>query len=232
VEARRVTRVFGSGPALVNAVNQVDLSIPPGTVTLIMGPSGSGKTTLLTMLGALLRPTSGSILLFGTDIAGLPESQLPAFRRGLLGFVFQSFNLLESLTAIQNVEVALNLNGVKGQQARQHAESLLVQMGLEERLRFRPNLLSGGERQRVSIARALANDPPLILADEPTANLDSEHGHDVVARLRRLSQEAGKTVIIVSHDARIADAADVLLWMEDGRLREETRAGVQQRSQP
>jgi putative ABC transport system ATP-binding protein len=221
IEARSLTKVFGAGLTTVTAVNRVDISIRPGEMVAVLGPSGSGKTTLLTMLGALLRPTSGSVSIFGYDVAALPEKDLPLVRRTLIGFVFQNFNLLESLTAVQNVEVALNLAGVGGPRAKVRAEELLAHMGMGDRFHFRPEKLSGGERQRVAIARALANDPPLILADEPTANLDSEHGQEVVELLHRLSREEGKTVVIVSHDARILDVAERALWIEDGGLETE-----------
>jgi putative ABC transport system ATP-binding protein len=185
-----------------------------------MGPSGSGKTTLLTMMGGLLKPTSGSVRVNGLEITALDESKLPTVRRSYVGFVFQSFNLLEALNARENVEVALNLAGVGHREARGRAEQLLGDLEMGRRLRFRPQALSGGEKQRVSIARALANDPKLILADEPTANLDSKHGHEVVALLRHIAKEQGRTVIIVSHDHRIREVADRVLWMEDGRFKD------------
>jgi putative ABC transport system ATP-binding protein len=220
MDVRGLTKVFGSGEAEVRAVDGVDLSVRRGEIVLIMGPSGSGKTTLLTMMGGLLHPTSGSVHINGFDVTSLDESKLPPIRRRYVGFVFQSFNLLESLTAAENVEIALNLAGVRGREARQKAEGLLVDLGMEKRLRFRPKVLSGGEKQRVSIARALANDPKLILADEPTANLDSRHGHEVVALLRDIARQQGRTVVIVSHDHRIREVADRVLWLEDGRFKD------------
>jgi putative ABC transport system ATP-binding protein len=218
LEARSLARLFGEGDAAVHAVRDVDLIVARGEIVLIMGPSGSGKTTLLTLLGGLLRPTSGSIRLFGRELSGLSEAELSRLRLHSVGFVFQTFNLLESLTAIQNVEIALNLAGVRGKVARARAQALLTRVGLEHRLQFHVQKLSGGERQRVSIARALANDPPLILADEPTANLDSGHGMQVVELIRDVAREESRTVIIVSHDARIRGVADRVLWLEDGRL--------------
>jgi putative ABC transport system ATP-binding protein len=220
MEVRGLTKVFGSGEAEVRAVDSVELAVRRGELVLIMGPSGSGKTTLLTMMGGLLHPTSGSVHINGFDITALDESKLPPIRRRYVGFVFQSFNLLEALTAAENVEIALNLAGVRGREARRKAEGLLVELGMEKRLRFRPKALSGGEKQRVSIARALANDPKLILADEPTANLDSRHGHEVVALLRDIAREQGRTVVIVSHDHRIREVADRVLWLEDGRFKD------------
>ncbi|OGO45520.1 MAG: hypothetical protein A2W34_02730, partial [Chloroflexi bacterium RBG_16_64_32] len=220
MEAQGLTKVFGSGPAAVRAVDGVDLTVRRGEILLIMGPSGSGKTTLLTIIGGLLRPTSGSVRINGYDITSMKESQLPAVRRRLVGFVFQSFNLLESLNALENVEVALNLGGKGGRQARHEAERALTDLGMGERLRFNARKLSGGEKQRVSIARALANEPQLILADEPTANLDSKHGHEVVVLLRDVAKNQGRTVIIVSHDHRIREVADRVLWLEDGRIKD------------
>jgi putative ABC transport system ATP-binding protein len=158
------------------------------------------------------------VLIEGRDIAALPHRELPQIRRQLVGFVFQTFNLLEAITARENVEVALNVAGVRGDEARIRARELLVDAGLEERLDFHARDLSGGEKQRVSIARALANHPPLLLADEPTANLDSHHGREVMELLRQLAQQEHAGVVVVSHDPRLYDIADRVLWLEDGRL--------------
>lgn len=220
LEVRGLTKVFGSGPTAVRAVDGVDLSVRRGEIVLVMGPSGSGKTTLLTMIGGLLRPTSGTVRIDGHEVTSMKESDLPGIRRRLVGFVFQSFNLLEALNARENVEVALNLGGKSGRDARQKAEEALTGLGMQARLNFKPRTLSGGEKQRVSIARALVNGPELILADEPTANLDSKHGHDVVALLRDIAKRQGRTVIIVSHDHRIRETADRVLWLEDGRIKD------------
>ena len=223
-----LTRVFESGRAQVRAVDGVDLRADAGEITLIMGPSGSGKTTLLCLIGTLLRPTSGRVLIDGADVTALPPRDLPRLRRETIGFVFQSFNLLETLTAEENVQIALDVAGRTGPEARARARSLLVEAGLEDRLSFRARHLSGGERQRVAIARALANRPRLLLVDEPTANLDSRHGRDVVRLLREMATHEGCTVLVVSHDPRVIDIADRVLWMEDGRLVERTpeRAAV------
>ncbi len=218
LEVRDLKRDFGSGRAVVHAVDGIDLTVGRGEISLIMGPSGSGKTTLLTMIGGLLHPTSGTVRIDGIEISRLKESQLTQFRRHYLGFVFQSFNLLEALNARENVEAALNFAGVRGRSASERASRLLTDLGMSERLRSKPKTLSGGERQRVSIARALANDPQLILADEPTANLDSHHGHEVVLLLRDIAKEQGRTVVIVSHDHRIREVADRVLWLQDGRF--------------
>jgi putative ABC transport system ATP-binding protein len=212
--------VFGSGRTLVRAVDRADLATDAGEITLIMGPSGSGKTTLLSMIGGILRPTEGRITIAGVEITALRQRELPRVRRELVGFVFQTFNLLESLSTLENVEIALNVAGVKGAQARQRARSLLLEAGLGQRLDFSAKDLSAGERQRVAIARAFANEPPLLLADEPTANLDSAHGHEVMELLREMTKRKGNGVVVVSHDPRLRRVADRVLWVEDGRLRE------------
>ncbi len=215
-----LTKTFGQGTLAVGALAGVDLDVHPGEVVLIMGPSGSGKTTLLLMLGAMLRPTSGSIEVAGLDLASAPERRLPSVRAHRFGFVFQDFNLLGALTVAENVELACNLAGVTGRPARERARALLERVGLGHRLGFRPEQLSGGEKQRVAIARALANDPPVILADEPTANLDSAIGRQVARLLRKLATQDRRAVVIVSHDARLQEIADRVLWLEDGTFRE------------
>jgi putative ABC transport system ATP-binding protein len=219
IVAEGLVRVFGSGRTAVRAVDGVDLTVGPGEVVLVMGPSGSGKTTLLTMLGGLLHPTEGRIEVAGLELAGLDERELARFRRETVGFIFQSFNLLEALTALENVEIALNVAGVEGGAAHARAVELLCAAGLGERLGFRARDLSGGEKQRVAIARALANGPPLLLGDEPTANLDSRDGREVMALIRRLAQEEGCGVVAVSHDVRLRAIADRAAWLEDGRIR-------------
>ncbi|MBI2955208.1 MAG: ATP-binding cassette domain-containing protein [Chloroflexi bacterium] len=217
--AESVVKHFGQGRTQVVAVRGVNLEIRKGEIVLIMGPSGSGKTTLLSILGALLRPSDGRILVAGQVISSLPESKLPEIRLKNFGFIFQDFNLLSALTVKENVEVVLNLAGIKGRPARERAESLLRGLDLGDRMDFRPAQLSGGEKQRVAIARALANDPTIILADEPTANLDSHIGHEVMRLLREIARDQGRSVIIVSHDQRIKDIADRVLWLEDGEFK-------------
>ncbi|MGZ4388344.1 MAG: ABC transporter ATP-binding protein [Gaiellaceae bacterium] len=218
IRLERVSRVFGAGRTLVRAVDRVDLAVEAGEVVLIMGPSGSGKTTLLSIAGGILRPSAGRVLIAGLDITALGRRELPRVRRELVGFVFQTFNLLDALTALENVEIALNLAGVHGAAARGRAEQLLVGAGLEARLHFRAPALSAGERQRVAIARALANKPRILLADEPTANLDSEHGREVMELLRDLTKTKGNGALVVSHDQRLEEAADRVLRLQDGRL--------------
>jgi putative ABC transport system ATP-binding protein len=223
LEVSGLKRRFGEGQAAVEAVRGVDLRLEAGEIVLIMGPSGSGKTTLLSMLGALLRPTEGEIRLSGQTITQLTERELPALRARRMGFIFQDFNLMPSLSARENVEVALNVAGIHGTAAHERATRLLEELGLAQRLDFLPENLSGGEKQRVAIARALANDPDLVLADEPTANLDSSIGREVMRRLREIAKRRNQSVLIVSHDDRIREFVDRVLWLEDGRFTSEQR---------
>jgi putative ABC transport system ATP-binding protein len=220
-------KVFGSGRTEVVAVAGVDLCANHGEITLVIGPSGSGKTTLLTMIGCLLSPTAGRIEIEGFDVTALPRREQQRVRRSLVGFVFQTFNLLDALTARENVEVALNIGGLRGAQASRRAGELLADVGLEGRADFLARGLSAGERQRVAIARALANEPPLLLADEPTANLDSRHGRDVMALMRGLAQREGAGAVIVSHDERLRAIADRIVHLEDGRV-----TGIEQVARP
>jgi putative ABC transport system ATP-binding protein len=214
-----VTKRYGGGATEVAAVRDVSLVVAPGEVVLIMGPSGSGKTTLLLMLGALLKPTEGTIQLNDLVLSALPEQRLPDIRLRQFGFVFQDFNLLSALTVLENVAIVAELAGLGHTAARAKATALLAELGLEERLRFRPDKLSGGEKQRVAIARALVNDPTLILADEPTANLDSKIGREIMRLLQRIAHEQHRSVVIVSHDQRIKEIADRVLWLEDGQFK-------------
>jgi ABC-type lipoprotein export system ATPase subunit len=219
VVAEGLERSFGSGRAAVKAVRNVDLDLERGERLLVMGPSGSGKTTLVSMIGGLLTPTAGRVLLGGLDLYALDEKERARVRLDRLGFIFQSFNLLSALSAQENVEVPLRLAGAAGGDAASRASHLLESLGLADRRGHRPRDLSGGEKQRVAIARALANQPDIVLADEPTANLDSETGRQVAEILRRLGDEQGKGVIIVSHDQRLLDIASRVVWIEDGQVR-------------
>lgn len=220
LQVSNVTKRYGSGTTEITAVRDASLTVVPGEIVLIMGPSGSGKSTLLLMLGALLKPSEGSVHLNGDVISDLPESRLPDVRLRHFGFVFQDFNLLSALNVLENVALVAELNGLRRRDARQKAAALLTELGLGERLHYDPAKLSGGEKQRVAIARALVNDPVLILADEPTANLDSKSGREVMRLLRRLVKEQNRSAVIVSHDQRIKDIADRVLWLEDGRFKE------------
>jgi len=226
LRVERLSKVFGSSRTLVRAVSEVDLTAHAGEVTLVMGPSGSGKTTLLSMIGGLLRPTSGRVLIEDLEITALRRRELTQVRRHLVGFVFQTFNLLEALSAVENVEIALNVAGITGSEARSRASRLLVEARLGERLHFNARDLSAGEKQRVAIARALANGPRLLLADEPTANLDSDSGHEVMELLRDLTREKGSGAVVVSHDERLREIADHLMWLEDGRIRAAERPQI------
>ena len=219
IRIRGLTKTFGEGETRVEAVSGLDLELERGEIVLVMGPSGSGKTTFLSMLGGLLRATAGEIWIDGTDIAALSERELPPFRARTFGFIFQDFNLLAALSARENVEVAVNIAGETGRPARERARALLVSMGLAGRVDFPVEKLSGGEKQRVAISRAIANQPALILADEPTANLDSHHGAETMRLLRELAKEQETTVVIVSHDERLREVADRVLWLEDGRFK-------------
>ncbi len=225
-QVTHVTKRYGSGATEVSAVRDVSLSVAPGEIVLIMGPSGSGKTTLLLMLGALLKPTEGSIQLNGTPLSALAENRLPDIRLREFGFVFQDFNLLSALTVLENVAIVAELTGLKSGVARKKAAAILTDLGLGERLNFLPEKLSGGEKQRVAIARALVNDPTLILADEPTANLDSKIGHEVMQLLQRIAKEQQRSVVIVSHDQRIKDIADRVMWLEDGQFKQMTAMAI------
>lgn len=219
MQVEQVTRRFGSGATEVTAIKDISLTVAQGEVVLIMGPSGSGKTTLLSMLGGLLKPSSGQIRLGPDEISALDERRLPDIRLRRIGFVFQGFNLLSALPVLDNVAIVPQLAGLSRKAARQHARDLLEQLGLGHRLEFLPEKLSGGEKQRVAIARALVNQPDLILADEPTANLDSHHGFETMRLLRRIAKEERRSVIIVSHDQRIKEIADRVLWLEDGEFK-------------
>ena len=220
IQASHLTRCFGSGESIVRAVDDVSLEIKRGEMVLVMGPSGSGKTTLLSMLGALLSATSGSIVIDGTDITTLSENELAALRGHKLGFIFQSFNLLEAMTVEENILFPAQLDKQGLPAARQRLVDLLERLGLSERRHALPRTLSGGEQQRVAIARALINQPQVILADEPTGNLDSHKGQEVMMILHDIARDDGVAVLMVTHDPRVEEIADRVLWLEDGALRD------------
>lgn len=221
----RLSRRFGKGSVEVTAVRDTNLTIESGDYVIIAGPSGSGKTTLLQLLGGLDRPTSGSIRFLGQDMMKMKDSDLTKLRLNSIGFIFQQFNLIPTLTARQNVEVAIAPQE-SGSQAHDRAVELLRHVGLESRAGHLPTQLSGGEQQRVAIARALANRPKVLLADEPTGNLDSDTGRDVMSLLRSISNVQGQTLIVITHDPRIAGSAARLFTMSDGTVVE---ADVSQR---
>ena len=217
LEARNVWKVYENGVARVEAVRGAAFGVGAGQLVAIMGPSGSGKTTLLTMLGAMLTPTRGEILIEGRSLAGLSPQALAGVRRAKIGFVFQSFNLFPALTARENVEVGLRLRGRAPEASRAEALDALDKVGLRDRADFLPEDMSGGQKQRVSIARALAGRPRVILADEPTGALDANNGRAVMELLAERARETGSAVVVVTHDARMADCMDRVLTMEDGR---------------
>jgi putative ABC transport system ATP-binding protein len=218
VQGVQLTKTYAQGEAAIRALDEVTLDLRAGELALLVGPSGSGKTTLLSILGCILRPTSGSLWVMGDDVTRLDERRLPAIRRDRIGFIFQAFNLFPTLTALQNVALALDLRGITGRTARDRAAVLLDQVGLSAKRDAYPADLSGGQKQRVAIARALTGDPPIILADEPTAALDSQSGRTVMDLLKRLARERGRAVAIVTHDNRMFGYADRLVKMEDGRV--------------
>ncbi|HUS16849.1 MAG TPA: ABC transporter ATP-binding protein [Chloroflexia bacterium] len=225
IALRGVVRRYKMGTSLVAAVDGIDLSVESGEFIALMGASGSGKSTLLNLLGGLDQPTSGEIWVNGVNLAGARKKDLVAHRRRHVGFVFQSFNLLLHRSALENVEMPLMLSGQRAPARRERARALLTQVGLGARLDHRPNQLSGGEQQRVAIARALANQPPILLADEPTGNLDSATGTSVMQLLRDLNA-GGLTLVVVTHDPAVAAFANRIVHLRDGRILEiETRAG-------
>jgi len=222
LRARGLRKEYGKGEGLVRAVDEVDLDVAAGETLAVMGPSGCGKSTLLHLLGGLDRPSDGEIRLAGRRVDQLGEKALARLRRDAVGFVFQAFHLMDELTAVENVELPALLAGRSPRAARRRASDLLEQIGLADRASFLPSALSGGQRQRVAVARALANDPLVVLADEPTGNLDSEATLEVL-RLFDSLHAAGQTLVIVTHDSRIAATADRLISMRDGAFVDETR---------
>ncbi len=218
LSVRSVAHNYGCGETAVAALRGIDLDIMAGEILLLVGPSGSGKTTLVQIMGCLLRPTQGRVLLNGNDVASLPEARRNTLRLENFGFIFQSNNLFPNLTATENVMVALDLLGIKGAAARRQARDLLASVGLGNRLDAFPAQLSGGQRQRVGIARALASNPKILLADEPTAALDAENGLRAMELMKTMAHQGNLGVVIVTHDSRIVDAADRTIRLEDGRI--------------
>jgi len=217
-ELHGVSRVYGNGTREVRAVDAIDMQIDPGEFLVVAGPSGSGKTTLLQLLGALDRPTEGEILFEGRDLGALPDGELTQLRLETIGFVFQQFNLIPTLTARQNIELALAPAGRKPAERSALVRRLLDAVGLGNRGHHLPSQLSGGEQQRVAIARALANEPDVLLADEPTGNLDSTTGQEIIALLRELNASSEQTIVLITHDADVAAEVTRTVRMQDGSI--------------
>ena len=216
IELRDVAKHYKKGGEVVKAVDGINQKIATTGMVAIVGPSGSGKSTLLHIIGAMDRPTRGEVIVAGKTLNGLPERELTRFRRQTVGFVFQTFNLIPNLTALENVMLPMEFDHVPKPERVRRSKSLLEQLGLGQRVKHRPSELSGGEMQRVAIARALANDPPLILADEPTGNLDSQAGQMIYELLKEIS--SNRTVLVVTHAEPLAQMADTVLHIRDGRL--------------
>ena len=223
IQVESLTKQFGEGDALVDVLRGIDLKIGSGELVAIMGPSGSGKSTYLTMLGGIDVPTSGRVLVEGTDLESLTDDQRTLMRRRRIEFVFQAFNLLPTLTAMENVSLPLELDGVSTAEATSRSQQALQQVEMLKRCDHIPGKLSGGEQQRVAIARALAIRPALLLADEPTGNLDSRQTEIVSGLLLRLVEEHGHTIVMVTHDANVAKIAHRIVYLQDGRVESDTR---------
>jgi putative ABC transport system ATP-binding protein len=218
MEASGVVKVFEEGAQRVEVLRGVSMTVAPGEVVALEGPSGSGKTTLLSIMGCILTATAGDVTVAGERVDPRRPAQLRDLRRRSIGFVFQQYNLFPALTALENVEYALNVKGLKGGKAREEAVRVLTRVGLGDRLQFLPRDLSGGQKQRVAIARALAGSPPVILADEPTANLDTATGEQVLALFRDLAKSESRGLVIVTHDPKVRAVADRVVGIRDGRL--------------
>jgi putative ABC transport system ATP-binding protein len=226
LEAENLTKTLGSGAARVEALKNVSLSLRGGELTLLMGPSGSGKTTLLSVLGCMLAPTSGIVRLCGTSTEGADTETLAGLRRDHVGFVFQSYHLFPAMTAAENVQLALDVRGRTGTKARDMSREALARVGLSHKVTAFPLELSGGEQQRVAIARAIVPSPSAILADEPTAALDSANGQAIMALLATIAKDSGSAVMVVTHDSRLTSVADRILYIEDGRLVDDKRGST------
>ncbi len=221
IEAAHVSKILGSGPARVQALNDVSLTLSSGKLTMLMGPSGSGKTTLLSILGCMLAPTGGTVRICGTSTSGARPAELAKIRRQHIGFVFQSYHLFSTLTAAENVRLALDVRGEHGHEAMAKTEEVLASVGLTSKMASFPRQLSGGEQQRIAIARAIVAEPSAILADEPTAALDAANGQATMTILSAIAKERGRAVLVVTHDPRLFGFADRILYIEDGSLTRE-----------
>jgi putative ABC transport system ATP-binding protein len=220
ISCRGVTKSYGSGAAKVAALRGLDLEVRRGELLMVVGPSGCGKTTLVSVIASILRPDSGECHVLGRDLQGMDERERAYFRRESIGFVFQLFNLLPALTAVENVAIPLLIEGTSWDNATAHARSMIEAVGLGARASTLPGRLSGGEQQRVAIARALVHDPALVVCDEPTSNLDHETGHAIMEILSEVGKRPDRTIIVVTHDARIFEFADRIARMDDGKITE------------
>jgi putative ABC transport system ATP-binding protein len=222
VQAQQLTKIYGSGATVVTALDHVNLNIKDGEFVAVMGPSGCGKSTLLHLLGGLDKPSEGEVLIAGHNLTDLNDDKLTELRRRKIGFVFQFFNLIPVLSAAENAALPITLDGVKAAEAKEKATEWLTRFGMGDRLQSRPDQLSGGQQQRVALARALIADPELILADEPTGNLDTRASDEIAVLLRDVSKKYKRTVIMVTHDPRIAAYADRIIFLKDGKVVDET----------
>jgi putative ABC transport system ATP-binding protein len=222
IQTESLTKIYGSGETAVTALDHVNLNVNAGEFVAIMGPSGCGKSTLLHLLGGLDRPSQGNVSIEGTLIADMKDDDLTKLRRRKMGFIFQFFNLIPVLNAVENASLPVTLDGVKPADAKKRAAEWLKRFGLGDRLASRPDQLSGGQQQRVAVARALVAEPALILADEPTGNLDTRSGDEIASLLRDVTKKYGRTVVMVTHDPRIAAYADRIIFLKDGKIVDET----------
>ena len=222
IQTQNLTKTYGSGDTAVIALDHVNLNVNAGEFVAIMGPSGCGKSTLLHLIGGLDRPTEGRVIFDGAPIAEMSDDALPELRRRKMGFIFQFYNLIPVLSAAENAALPITLDGAKPAEARAKAVEWLTRFGLGERLASRPDQLSGGQQQRVAVARALVAEPALVLADEPTGNLDTHAGDEIASLLRSVSKDYGRTVIMVTHDPRIAAYADRIVFLKDGKIIDDT----------
>ncbi|MFZ6028488.1 MAG: ABC transporter ATP-binding protein [Chloroflexota bacterium] len=223
LQTQNLTKVYGSGSTAVTALDRVNIAIHEGEFVAVMGPSGCGKSTLLHLLGGLDKPSDGDVTIAGHNLGSLSDDKLTELRRRRIGFVFQFFNLIPVLSAVENAALPVTLDGVRPAEARQRATEWLTRFGMGDRLVHRPDQLSGGQQQRVAVARALVADPDLILADEPTGNLDTRSGDEIASLLREVSKQYRRTIVMVTHDPRIAAYADRIVFLKDGKVVDETR---------
>ncbi len=218
VKLEDISKEFKMGSSVIKALDNIDLEIKKGEFLSIIGTSGSGKSTLLNLIGGLLKPTSGKIIVDNFDISTYSDNEMANYRKNMVGFVFQSFNLIPTLTALENVEYPMIFSGISSTERLKRSEEVLEKLGLADRLRHNPTELSGGEQQRVSIARAIINEPEIILADEPTGNLDSKTGKGIMEVLKKINEEMGRTLIVVTHDIYISYYSDKRVYLSDGKI--------------